>query len=179
MCFPPTDVGFGQWKTEHVWHLWILGWALRRSCVFLLVLCTPEAVQEKTMPRVAACPKRGRDTWSWPEPQATLIYLLDYSRNLTDLGTRERNGCCCKTVCFREVTCVALLKQELINILFFYGAKRVIWGKAQGKGEWEGFPGFPGRGGCYYLSITGLEGPCSKNFSELSRPITVPDRPLC
>lgn len=36
--------------------------------MFLLAVCTPEAGQGKTMPQVAACPKRSGDTWSRPEP---------------------------------------------------------------------------------------------------------------
>ena len=60
--------------------------------------------------------------------QATLIHLLAFPHNSTDLRARERNACCCKAMCFGEVSFVDLLKQELINIIF-------IWGKVSPMGE--------------------------------------------
>lgn len=38
---------------------------------------------------------------------------------------------------------------------------------------------YQGKGGSCSLSTIGPKGPCSTNFSELSRPIIVPDKPLC
>lgn len=61
---------------------------------------------------------------------------------------------------------------------FFYTRYSELYGE-RGRVVEEKFLGHLGKGRCYYLSITGPEGPCSKNFSELSRPIIVPDRPLC
>lgn len=105
--------GRGVQFSPHCYWVWPVGnediwqfWALRRPCVFLLVL-------------LAAGPKAGRETraleWTWSPlevwSQVELTHILDGPRNSADLGARKRHSCCCKAMCWGDIRYVPFLQQ--------------------------------------------------------------------